>query len=155
MVDGIVNFLHLLATIIWLGGTISIHFLLTPALAALEPQQAGKATGVVFKRFPLIAWACILTLLVTGTLKTPHDLFFDPSSTMGLILMVKHLFIAGVITVGLLIAFAVVPRLRAAAPKPGDPPSAEFFRQQKRLRFLTTMNMTLGILIVACASQLW
>jgi hypothetical protein len=45
--------------------------------------------------------------------------------------------------------------LRKNAPKPGEPPSSDFLRSQKQLNLLANVNLVLGLLILACAAQLW
>jgi len=82
-------------------------------------------------------------------------MLFDTSSDLGAILTVKHVLVLAMIIIGLNIALGVVPKLRAAAPKPGEAPSTDFFKNQRRLRTLATVNMVLGVLVVACASMLW
>ena len=82
-------------------------------------------------------------------------MLFDTSSELGAILTVKHIMVLAMIIIGLNIALGVVPRLRAAAPKPGEATSTDFFKNQKRLSTLATTNLVLGILVVAFASMLW
>lgn len=155
MSDGIINAVHLLATAVWLGGAIFIHFILGPILRRIDPREAGKLQGILAPRFSKVAWACILLLIVTGLLKTPSDLLFDTTSDFGRILAVKHAMILAVVAVGLIIAFVVVPRLRKAAPSPGNPPSEEFHTAQRNLHTLAMTNTVLGVLIVLAAAFLW
>ena len=155
MIDNIINFVHLLATSIWIGGAFYIHFILLPSLRQIDPQQSGKLQGIIAKRFSLTAWTCIILLLITGYLKTPDGLLFDTSSEMGRILTIKHLLVAAVIIVGLFIAFYVVPNMRKNAPKPGEAPSTQFISYQKKLSSLATTNLILGLLVLAYASMLW
>ncbi len=48
MTDAIVNFLHLLATAIWLGGAIFIKLVLNPSLLEIDPQQRGRLMAVSY-----------------------------------------------------------------------------------------------------------
>ena len=155
MTDAIVNVLHLLATAMWIGGALAIHFVFQPALAQIDPPQAAKAMGFLSKRFSIIAWSCILVLIVTGLVKTPEGMLTDTSSEVAMTLFIKHIFVLLVIVVGLIIAFVVVPRLRKAAPAPGEKPSDEFIAAQQRLAMLSKVNTLFGIAILVCASLLW
>jgi uncharacterized membrane protein len=155
MFDVIVNFLHLLATAVWIGGMIYIHFILQPVLPAIDPQQGGKLSGIIAKRFSMAAWSSLLVLLITGYIKTPDGMLFDTTTELGIILLVKHLLIAGMIIIGLLIFFTVVPNLQKLAPKPGEKPHAVFIGYQKRLKLLAGINLVLGLLVVILASMLW
>jgi uncharacterized membrane protein len=155
MVEAIVNFTHLLATAIWIGGAVFIQMILQPSLKLIDPQQSGKLFGVVAKRFSITSWICIGVLVVTGYIKTPERMLYDFSYSLGMFLAVKHTTIILVILVGLVIAFGVVPKLRKFSPKPGEPPSAEFLRYQKRLGTLAKVNLVLGLFVLLNASMLW
>lgn len=155
MVDGIVNFLHLLATAVWIGGMIFMHFVFFPSLSAVEPQHGARVQEGVAKRFTIAAWSSVIILLVTGYMKTPDGMLLDTTSDLGLILTAKHILILGMIAVGLIITLVAVPKLKASAPKPGEGPSANFAVYQKRLSMLSTTNTVLGLAVLICASFLW
>jgi len=116
-----------------------------PSLAVINPDQAGKLQGMIAKRFTIVAWSCIIILLVTGLLKTPSTLLLDSSNTMGVIMLIKHLLILLIITVGLLITFFIAPRLRMNLPKAGERPTVEFLKYSKILKSLAAINMVMGI----------
>ena len=155
MIDVAVNFLHLLATSVWIGGALFIHLVLQPSLGAIEPPQAGKLYGVIAKRFSIAAWISIIILLFTGLYKTPAGMLFDTSSETGTTLMIKHVLVLIVVAVGLVIGLVVVPRLRKAAPAPGEKPSEKFLGYQKQLTLLSSTNTLLAMGILICASMLW
>ena len=155
MFESIVNFLHLIATALWIGGAAYAHIVLLPALKEIDPQQSGKLQGIIAKRFSVVAWGSIITLLITGFLKTPSDLLFDTTTDLGRILFVKHLFIGLVLAVGLTIGLSIVPNMQKNAPAPGQPPTETFLRYRNRLGRFAMINLILGLLVVACASMLW
>ena len=155
MAENMINFFHLLATAVWIGGATFIHFILEPSSKLIDPQQASTLYGIIAKRFSITAWSCLVILLITGYLKTPDGMLFDTSSEIDQTLTIKHILIIGVLIIGLFITLAVVPRMRRASPKPGETPSEEFFRLQKRLSRLATTNLVLGLLILITASALW
>lgn len=155
MTDNIVNFFHLLATAVWIGGMIFIPLVLQPSLRLINPQESGRLFGIVAKRFSITAWVCVLVLLVTGYVKTPERMFFDFSYSPAVFLAVKHTLILLMILVGLTIALHIVPTMRKNAPEPGVTPSTTFLRHQKHLGTLAAVNLVLGVLVLACASLLW
>jgi uncharacterized membrane protein len=146
------SILHLLAVIVWLGGMIFMNLILMPGTTVLDPQQRGKLTGVVAKRFSIAAWISVIVLLITGGLKTPPGMMFAPASHYGGVLMIKHILIIIVLIIGLTISFGVAPKLSKLAPKPGEAPSPEFISAQKKLKVLGTTNMILGVCIVIIIS---
>ncbi len=144
MLDIFVNFLHLLATAVWIGGMVFLSLVLQPPV---------RLTAV--KRFSVISWICLLVLLVTGYIKTPERMFFDFSYSPAIFLAVKHILILLMILVGLAITVHVVPALQKNTPGPGEAPSAVFLRSQKRLSTLSLANLAFSVLVLACASMLW
>lgn len=155
MWDSLVNFVHLLATAIWLGGAIFIKAILEPSTRTIDPREAGKLQSAIAKRFTITAWTSIILLIITGFMKTPPGMLLDLSSDVGTILTIKHLLIIVVILIGIIIGFVAVPRLQRAAPAPGSPPSEEFLKANKQLLRLSMISTITGIAIVFCASFLW
>ena len=155
MVDGIISFFHLLATVVWIGGMFYMDLILMPSLAKIDPGESGKLMGMIAKKFTITAWSAIIILIITGILKTPTDMYFDTSDEWGIFLLIKHVLIIGSIIVGLFITFVYVPGLKANSPKPGEMPSAEFVSYSKKIENLSKTNLVLGILILIFASLLW
>lgn len=148
----ILDFLHLLTAVIWIGGMIYFNFVLSPSLAAIDPPQRGKLVGAVSKRFAMFAWGCIIILLMTGLLLTPSGMLFDTSSTYGIALFVKIIMFIVMIIIGAFISFIKVPKMEKLAPKPDEKPAPEFFKIQKQISLLAHINMILGILILLCVA---
>lgn len=66
-VKTLIDWLHIMATIVWIGGMITNMFILRPVLAStLDPAQAGKVMGQLMKRFRIIVYSAIVVLGVTG-----------------------------------------------------------------------------------------
>ncbi|MCZ7602818.1 MAG: CopD family protein [Melioribacteraceae bacterium] len=151
----LINYLHLLGSIIWIGGAIYMHLVLQPSLKSIDPRESGKLQGIIAKRFSIVAWSSIIVLIITGFLKTPSSLLLDTTSNFGVILLIKHVFILLAIIVGLTIALYVVPNLQKYAPKSGESPIQEFFRFQKRLKTLAATNLIFALIILGMASMLW
>lgn len=148
------NFLHLLATVTWIGGIIFMNFVLVPSQTAISPDQRGKLFGAVVKRFLFLVWGSVIILIITGLYKTPTQLLFYPESRFGFWLTVKHIAIILMIVFGLIVTFVVSPKLRNLAPKPGDQPSEEFINAQKNLSLIARTNMILGIIVLFCVSMM-
>ncbi len=150
----IVQYVHLLFTVLWIGGMLYMPLVLMPAMAAIDPPQRGRLMGAVAKRFSMIAWISVVVLLVTGFLKTPSSILFDSSSDYGRILLIKHIVIGLMIIVGLLITFTVAPKLIQLVPKPGEAPHPAFLRAQARVKVLSSTNLVLGLVVLFLVSML-
>jgi uncharacterized membrane protein len=59
--------IHLLATLIWVGGMFFAYAVLRPsAVEVLEPPQRLSLWNAVFRRFFNWVWAAVIVLLVSG-----------------------------------------------------------------------------------------
>ena len=149
-----IDFLHLLATVIWIGGALFITLVLGPGLASIAPPERGKLMEAVSKRFGILAWVCVLVLLGTGGHRVPEGKLLDLASTYGQVLTVKHFLVLLMIVVALLLTFVAGPKVKALAPKPGEPPSPEFMKAQKLGPLLGATNALLGVGVLVCATLL-
>lgn len=155
MTDGIINFFHLLATVVWIGGMFYMDLLLIPSMAKIDPGESGKLMEMIAKKFTITAWSAVIVLVITGILKTPSDMYFDTSGEYGIYLLIKHVLVIGSIIVGLIITLVYVPGLKANTPNPGEKPSEEFLSYSKKIEHFSKTNLVLGILILVFASLLW
>lgn len=63
----VINFLHLFATVAWLGAMTTNAFILLPSMKnSLEAPVAGKLMGAVMKRFRVLVYTSIAVLIPTG-----------------------------------------------------------------------------------------
>lgn len=63
----LMNFLHVLAAIAWLGGIVFVLLALRPAATALlQPVHRLPLMALAFKRFFRLVWVAIGVLLVSG-----------------------------------------------------------------------------------------
>ncbi|MHA2311870.1 MAG: hypothetical protein ACXADF_10310, partial [Candidatus Thorarchaeota archaeon] len=68
---GVLNWLHLVATVTWFGGLTTNVFILMPSLGStLEPPVAGNFLNTYMKRFRPLVYVSILILISTGAIIT-------------------------------------------------------------------------------------
>jgi putative copper resistance protein D len=149
----IINFLHLIAAVIWVGGAIFMNIVLAPSMEDINPGEQGKLMAGVAKRFTILSWLSVIILLITGASKTPAGMMFDTASRFGMFLTIKHVTIILMILAGLTITFIAGPKMKKNAPKPGEMPSQEFMSARKLLSVLSVLNTILGILVVLFISM--
>ena len=85
-------------------------------------------------------------------MKAPEGLLGDTTTDVGLLLTVKLALFAGMIVVGLVIAFGVAPKLGVLAPVPGAAPNPAFLKAQKALDGLSAVNALFGLVILGIVS---
>lgn len=150
LLQTVIDFFHLLATVAWIGGAIFMNLVLTPALNAIDPPARGKLMAAISKRFTIIAWSSIVVLAITGYQKTPPGMLFDTTVDYGITLTIKHVLFLALIVIASFIMFVFVPKINALAPKPGERPSEEFLQAQKMVPRLSLTGLFLGIAVLLC-----
>ena len=66
MASQIINFVHLLSLVCWLGAIIFFSFFTAPAVfKTLDRPTAGNLVGVIFPRYYFLGYLCSTLLLIT------------------------------------------------------------------------------------------
>ncbi|MGQ9632179.1 MAG: CopD family protein [bacterium] len=155
----IIAWLHLLATVIWIGGMAFYVLVLIPSLAAIDPPQRGRLLGVLIKRYAPIAWGSVILLIVTGVLITVNRAALDALSRTApyrIVLAIKHVIVLAMVAIGAITSFVIGPKLMAPPPKPeeassGPPPAGpppEVMKLQRRSATLGNINLALGVIVL-------
>ena len=152
----ILRWIHLIATVTWIGGMFTNLFIYIPAVGkTLEPPAAGKLMGTVMKRFRVMVYISMAVFLISGILLGSLDLNSgEPISTrneMVVILIFKiPLFILMLILA--IVSFEVVsPR---AARIASEGPSARLQKVQKSQKIMAFTGFILGLIILALSAAL-
>lgn len=155
-------FLHLLATVAWLGGLLLLSLIIMPDARTLLARSEGSAALLSLldrlrKRFQVVANLSLLVLLTTGLFQmsaSPHYtglLQFDNDWSRAM--LIKHIAVFGMIGVGALMQFGVLPALeRAAFLAQRGKDNGETARLRQREQRLTTLNLALGVVTLACTA---
>lgn len=64
----LMDWLHLLAISVWIGGLLVIGFVLRAALTPTSDQDAALGFALIARRFSILATVCVAGLLITGLL---------------------------------------------------------------------------------------
>ncbi len=128
---GLLNWLHLTATVMWFGGMSTNLLVVGPSVgASLDPPTAGKFMSAVMKKFRILVYICIVIILITGVLINymMNPGFFDLATEWGMVTFIKHIIIA-ITVIAVLYAFEVLAPKVAKVAAQG--PSPELARLQK------------------------
>jgi uncharacterized membrane protein len=142
--------LHLLATVVWLGGLAMLV-----AVAWPGARRAGDALDDMERRFRPLANVSLLVLLVTGMIQMggdPHyEGWFAVRNAWSATLLAKHLIVLVMIGLSLLLQFGAAPALARAhllAERGVSGGESEHAAARRRLRRLTAANLALGVLVL-------
>lgn len=133
--------LHVLATVVWVGGMFFAYLCLRPVAAAqLEPPQRLRLWHGVFARFFRWVWASVILLIATG-----HGIIGQMGGLAGLPVHI-HVMLG----IGYLMAVIFVYLYFIPYPRLGKAVSAEDWKAGgsalNRIRILVGTNLTLGLI---------
>jgi uncharacterized membrane protein len=146
--------LHLLATVTWVGSLAGISFLILPAMQrSLDPETQLIFIEAMQKRLEPIAWFSMSLLLVTGLFQmsvNPHyDGFLSTSTQWSLAILTKHLLGIIMVAVSAIQTWEVIPAIRRAILKSKKSRNTEELDVLRRREiFLLRMNFGLSVLIL-------
>ena len=146
--------LHLLATVTWVGSLAGVSFLVLPAMQrSLNPETQLVFIEAMQKRLEPIAWFCMSLLLVTGLFQmsvNPHyDGFLSTSTQWSLAILAKHLLGIIMVVVSAIQTWEVIPAIRRAILKSKKSKNNEELDSLRRREILLLrMNFGLSILIL-------
>jgi uncharacterized membrane protein len=150
-------FFHLLATIVWVGGLVSMTILVWPeARRTLGDNPALQSLLTrLHKRFTPLTNLSLVVLLFTGLIQMSGDPNYDGllqfTNEWSRVILLKHFAIAGMVVCGVLLQFTVIPALERVGLllERGKGDLAELERLRHREVRLTWVNVGLGVLVLA------
>ena len=146
--------LHLLATVTWIGSLASISILILPAMQrSLSPDSQLVFIEAMQKRLEPIAWFSISLLILTGlfqmSVNEHYDGFLSISTQWSLAILTKHLLGIGMVVVSALQTWEVIPAIQRAIVRSKKSENTEELAvlRQREIRLLR-INFGLSVLIL-------
>lgn len=146
--------LHMLATVVWIGSLASLTMLVLPAArAALESSAFASFLSRLQRRLDPVSWASLVLLAGTGMFQMSANPnyagFLAISNRWAVAILVKHLVFFGMIGVSAYITWGLLPQLqRAALRRAHGQASADEEKLQQLEQRLMRLNLLLGIVIL-------
>ena len=155
-------FLHIGATVIWIGGILLLTFLVVPELnRALADQPAlYQLLRRLRNRFTPLGNLALAVLIVTGVLQMSTDPNYEGllsfNNRWSQVLLIKHMLLIIMAAAGLALQIAVAPALERTSLllERGRGDAGEWQRLRGRERRLTRLIATLALLILAASAWL-
>lgn len=149
-------FLHLLATVAWIGGLVTLALVVQPVLnrSVTEVHERARVLEAILKRFQPIANLSLAVLVLTGMVQTFTSRFykgflrFDNLWTQAIFF--KHIAVLGMIIVAAFITYSVQPALKrnALLIANGLADEQQVARLQQQQTRLTRINLMLSVLVL-------
>ncbi len=152
-----IYWLHLLATVTWIGSLVSIYVLVLPiSKRILQPIDELALLDGVQKRLEPIAWSSVGVLVVTGIFQmsvNPHyNGFLSTSGQWALALLSKHILVAALVAVTAVHTWDVMPSMRRALTRRPKLDEEEVLRLQRREGALLRASLVLAAFILLSAA---
>ncbi len=146
-VKTLIDWLHIMATVVWIGGMFTNMVILRPVLAkTLAPADAGRFMGALMKRFRAVVYASIVLLGVTGIpLKIINENYvsiINFENSWEIVSFVKHVCYGILVLLAVYMFEVLTPRMGRLAAKGPSPEMKALQKQQMlagSLAFLSAM----------------
>lgn len=146
----VVNFIHLFATVAWLGAMTTNAFILLPsARETLEAPVAGKLMGAVMRRFRILVYTSIAVLVVTGIGMTriieKSMKFMQFTNLWSTISSIKHIVM---IIVTILVIYSLEGLSKKVSKLSAKGPSPELVSLRKKQMVFSYLGLVLVLIIL-------
>lgn len=148
--------LHMVATIVWVGGLALMALVVWPgARAVLGPgPQLAELLSRLHQRFNPLAWVSLAVLVVTGLAQMAanenYDGLLNVNNAWTAAILVKHLAVIGMVAIGAYMQWSLQPALaRLAVRAAHGRPAPEAEALQARELSLTRLNLACGLVVLA------
>ncbi len=153
----IIYWLHMLATVMWIGSLAAINLLVLPASTrTLKLVDQLSFIAALQKRLEPLAWFSMGLLVATGLFQlsaNPHyDGFLDTSTQWSLSILIKHSLSLIMGVVSAIQTWEVIPAIHRTLMKKETASSDELARLQRREVILLRTNLILSALILGATA---
>lgn len=149
-------FVHLLATVIWIGGLFSLTLLVWPETQRIlaESPALHHLLNRLRKRFAPLTNFSLAVLWLSGLVQLSGDpnyqgtLIFD--NEWSRVMLLKHIAVLGMMLCGVILQFMVTPALERSSllKERGKDDAGEWQRHRQQEIRLTWINMALGVAVL-------
>ncbi len=151
-----VVFLHLLAAVVWVGGTVFLSLVLVPVARRLPPAERAALITQVGVRFRTVGWIALAVLVLTGLANAAfRGVTWEGvvtgrvvASTWGRTLALKVALVAAILGLSALHDFVVGPAASRAAAGQATP---EALRRRRQAAWLGRINLVLALVVLLLA----
>jgi uncharacterized membrane protein len=145
--------LHMLATIFWIGGLGVVVLFMPAARHSLPAEAFAGLLEKIQRRLDPVGWLSLAVLVFTGLFQMSanpnYEGFLNFGNRWALAILVKHLVFLGMIGVSAFMTWGVLPGIRRnAILRVHGRPGLETEKLQRREIFLLRLNFILGLVVL-------
>lgn len=150
----IAYWLHMLATVLWIGGLTALSIIVLPAAKkVLNPKDFANFLTAMQKRLDPLGWFSVIVLLTSGMLQmssnSNYEGFLKIEGVWASSILIKHLLFAIMVFISGYITWGLLPALRRAALlqyRGKDDHNLQSLQNQEV--FFLRLNLFLGVLVL-------
>jgi uncharacterized membrane protein len=131
----LVQWVHLIAAIVAVGGMAFVLFILLPSLSTLEEEQRTIFAKTVMGRFRWVSWSAIIMLIGSGIYNIRVRAREAPWGTYWKLLTLKIFLALVVFTISLLLTLPI--------------PALESFRARRRRWLSIALGVAVGVILIS------
>ncbi len=154
--------LHLIATVVWIGGLVVITVVIQPIAASSlnDAEVLTRLFETIHKRFQPLANLSLIVLILTGMVQLVANKYYKGflaiDNTWSQAILLKHIAVGLMIVFALIMQFSIEPAVRrnaflAANNLSDKAASAQLRAKQKRLNQLNLIFSILVLIFTAIA----
>jgi len=156
-VMAVIYWLHMLATVTWIGSLAAINLLVLPASnQTLKLVDQISFISALQKRLEPLAWFSMGLLVATGLFQlsaNPHyDGFLATSTQWSLAILVKHSLSAILAVTSAIQTWEVLPSIHRILMKKETADAGELEKLQRREVILLRLNLVISTLILGATA---
>jgi uncharacterized membrane protein len=147
--------LHMVATIIWVGGLALMALVIWPgARALLGPgPELASFIGRLHRRFDPLSWLSLAVLTATGLTQMAghehYDGFLSINNPWAAAILAKHIAVGGMVAIGIYMQWSLQPALtRLAALEAHGRAAPHLPTLRRRQVRVTRLNLLCGIIVL-------
>lgn len=152
----IVYWLHLMATVAWVGGVFSLSILFLPALKKIEDrEQKYNLLNAIQKRFQPVSWLSLFILSATGLVQMSvhpdHEGFLRIDNSWSVAIFSKHITVAILVALMAIMTWVILPllnqmQLRLSLGK--SIPESQKTKYERYERLIIRANLILSLVVL-------
>jgi uncharacterized membrane protein len=155
--------LHMLATVVWLGGLAALSIFVVPsAQGSLESSAYSRLLEAIQRRLDPLGWLCLAVLVGTGLFQMSanpnYQGFLAVNNRWAVAILTKHLVFFVMTALSAYLTWGLLPALRRAALRQSrinedrlvNPENVtQMQRLKRREAQLLRLNLFLGVIVLA------
>ena len=147
--------LHMLATVVWIGGLAALALFVLPiARRSMSAETFSTFLRNIHQKLDPIGWLSLGVLVATGLVQMSandsYEGLFAFGNDWSQAILFKHIVFFGMIAVSAYLTWALIPAIERTAIQRarGKEPEGAQALEQREIR-LIYLNLTLGIIVLA------